>query len=239
MEDALITLAIGMPQAARTAQRIFAAYADRHGLAFEVITAPRYRIRPNLIRKRLVWYHIEKFQLFDAFDRYRRILFLDSDILIAPDCPNLLELVPAGELGCVFDDRGADAWKREAELRRLERRLGALPAGPRRYFNSGVMVLDGTHKALFEMDRKAFIRGRWPEQTLLNYRVLAGQYRVHELPSRYNFLADGSNGWEQAENRRKAGLVHYAGPSAKGQFAADAGERLRDWGVDPSAGVAP
>lgn len=231
MGNALITLSIGLTEAERASHDLFRAYADKYGMAFEVISRPRYRIRPNWFRKRWVWCQIEKFQLYEALGRYERVLFLDSDILLDASCPDLTGLVPSGSLGCAYDDEGADAWKREVELRKLQRRLGSLGEGPWRYFNSGVMILDASHRSLFEMDRKAFIRGRWPEQTLLNYRVIRQGIPVHRLEPRFNFFPTGNNNWEDADVRHAAPVVHYAGRAAKASMAADLPFKRKGWGL--------
>ena len=230
MENALITLSIGLSEAERVSHEIFRAYAEKHQLAFEVISEPKFRIQPNWFRKRRVWYHIEKFQLFEALERYNRVLFLDSDILLDVDCPNLFEQVPEGSLGCVYDDRGAEAWKRKAELERISRKLGKFEVEGYRYFNSGVMVLDSSLKSLFRMDRKAFIRGRWPEQTLLNYRVLKEGVPVHELDDQFNFLPNMDD-WERPEKRHAAKIVHYASQEAKSRMQEDLHEKLSGWGL--------
>jgi len=230
MDKALVTLAIGLPEAERRTHAIFAAYARRFGLAFLVLDTPKFHLRPNLLIKRRVRFHVEKFQLHDILARYQRVLFLDSDILLYPDCPALLGLVPPGRLGCVYDDLGPGAWKRREELEKTAARLGSLPGGNRRYFNSGVMVLEASHRDLFRMDRKDFLRGRWPEQTLLNYRVLRDGVPLQILDETFNFMPDGQNGWELENRRKQAMVVHYAGQDSKAVLLRDLDKRLQDWG---------
>jgi lipopolysaccharide biosynthesis glycosyltransferase len=228
MKNALITLAIDLSEIECRSHESFRAYAERYDLDFEILDTPRFRIRPNLIRKRRVWYHIEKFQLFDAFDHYDRILFVDSDTLILPHCPNLFDLVPEGFLGAVYDDRGVDAWKRTEELKRIEKKLGSTGISGARYFNSGVMVLDRSLKDLFRMCRTDFIAGRWPEQTLLNFRTLKEGIPVTELDPRFNFISSMPD-WDSQETRLKADIVHYAGPPAKQRMKEDLPLVLQSW----------
>lgn len=231
MDKALVTLAIGLPSAERRTHAIFAAYARRYGLEFIVLEKALFRIRPNLLIKRRVQYHVEKFQLHEHLGRFQRVLFLDSDIILHPDCPDLFSVVPEGRLGCARDDLGPEAWKRREELERMAARLGPLPGNDRRYFNTGVMVLDAAHRELFRMDRKAFVRGRWPEQTLLNYRALKAGIPLHPLKPDYNFMPEGDNGWEDPVRRMKAMVVHYAGQESKEILLGDLDKRLRDWGL--------
>lgn len=247
MKRALVTLSIDMDPALAPAMRIFAAYAQKYQCDFIRIDQPRFRIRPNLFRKRRVWYHIEKFQLLDYLQAYQRVLFLDADILLHPDCPDLFEAVPIGQLGCVPDDAGGEAWKRTEELRKQIRKCGDLPgrggdlpgrggdsaAAAWRYFNSGVMVLDPSHQPLFAMRAGDFIAGRWPEQTLLNYRAAKLQLPIHELPASFNFFPTATNNWETPAIRHGAFIIHYAGQAAKSIMQQDLPHFLNAWRLPP------
>jgi len=217
---ALITLSIELNEEDRRSHRFFQGYADKFGFDFRIISEPQFRYRPNFFRKRRVWLHYEKFQLLNWLDRYERVIYLDSDILIHPECPDLLAEVPPGHLGCVADTGGEDAWKRREELSRLEQKWGTLPASGRPYFNGGVLVLDQSHRSLFHLSREDVVSGRWPEQTLLNYRVRQNGTKVHFLDSKFNFLPFNS-GWKDPDKRRSAWMIHYAGVEAKLEMARD------------------
>jgi lipopolysaccharide biosynthesis glycosyltransferase len=60
------------------------AYADKIGADFISITEKK--ISATSI-------HWEKFQIFDLLNTYHRILFIDTDIIIRDDAPNLFEYV--------------------------------------------------------------------------------------------------------------------------------------------------
>ena len=47
--------------------------------------------------------HWEKFQLFHLLNKYERIIYFDTDIIIRDDCPDLFDLVPDNRLG-IFDE---------------------------------------------------------------------------------------------------------------------------------------
>ena len=38
-------------------------------------------------------HHFEKFQMYDLLNEYDRILYLDVDILINKNCPNIFEII--------------------------------------------------------------------------------------------------------------------------------------------------
>ena len=44
----------------------------------------------------------EKFQIYDILNIYARIIYLDTDIVIKNECPNLFDIVPEEKLGVFF-----------------------------------------------------------------------------------------------------------------------------------------
>ena len=43
---------------------------------------------------------------YDLHEQYDRILHLDSDMLLSPNCPNLFDVVPYDKIGTIFEDKG-------------------------------------------------------------------------------------------------------------------------------------
>jgi lipopolysaccharide biosynthesis glycosyltransferase len=170
--------------------------------------------RPNLIRKRRVGLHCEKFQIYTLLEKYDRIIYMDADTLIHESCPNLFNIVPENHWGCRYEDQSPHHWKGLQELSRLEDSFGSLGEGGHQYFNAGVLVCSKSHKEVFKPQRSMLLSGRWPEQTLLNYRVISGDFPVFELPAENNFLPFDS-GWDDVNIRRSASIVHYAGKESK------------------------
>ena len=82
---------------------------------------------------------------------YNRILFVDSDVMIMPNSPDIFDLVPVGTLG-VFDEapimqvRGLNRKDTcERFISSWRRQIGDIEYKyPGHYFNSGVMVFDTT-----------------------------------------------------------------------------------------------
>lgn len=219
---ALVTLNIGNREEATISKPFFYCYCQRHNLDFIVIHQRRFHLTPNRRRPRL-GIHLEKFQIGELFDYYDRIAYLDSDVLIHPDAPDLFARVAPDELGCVFEDVGPDAWKRDEEWQKAEALLG--PLGKKhRYFNAGVMVFGQVHRELFNF-KLGLPGGRWPDQTFLNYHSRQLGMSVKALPEAFNFLPI-FQGWADPSVRAQQYLVHYAGSNHKTQMKVDAGELL-------------
>ena len=203
----------------------FEHYCRRHHLEWIVIRERRLHRKPNFWKPRL-GIHLEKFQMVDLFDQYERIAYIDSDVLIHPEAPDVFAQVDADEIGCVFEDIGPEAWKRDEEWHRAESLLGPLH-GSHRYFNAGVLVFGRTHKSLFNLDL-GLPGGRWPDQTFLNYHSRRLGMRIKELEKKFNFLPIFP-GWDQISVRKEQYFVHYAGRKNKATMRIDALSCLRDF----------
>ena len=90
MKSAIITICIGekYEQLALLTHPTIQAYADKIGAEFIVI---KDRIYPAEVP---VGY--EKLRLGKYLETYDRIIFLDTDLIVRPDTPNLFDFVPEG-----------------------------------------------------------------------------------------------------------------------------------------------
>ena len=216
---AVVTLNIGDREEAKVSKPFFECYCRRHHLEWIVIAKRRLHLKPNFWKPRL-GIHLEKFQMADLFDQYERVAYVDSDVLMHPEAPDVFAEVGADEIGCVYEDVGPDAWKREEEWSKAEAMFGPLPE-KHRYFNAGVLIFGRGHKPLFDLDH-GLPGGRWPDQTFFNYHSRKLNMRIRELPQSFNFLPIFP-GWGEPSVRRKQYFVHYAGRENKAQMLTDAG----------------
>lgn len=196
-------------------------YAERHGC--DVVNLREPRLDLTVLRWRRRWrnLHLEKFQIHDLLEDYDRILYLDADVLIHPDAPNLFDRVPENAFGAVNEQLGLEAPKREQEWRWMQRRLGRLPNTPHRYFNAGVMLFSRQHQELFAHRGRRFAAGRWPDQNTLNYYAQREAVQMCWLSEEWNCMPVFGESFTQAERRRNAFMVHYAGEPAKAALHAD------------------
>jgi hypothetical protein len=180
-----------------------------------------YASPPWFAARRNQWLRFEKCQLGWLLDRYDRLIYLDSDILLAPACPNLLDLVAPGCFGCVFEDCGTRWWERWEEFARAQRKLGPLRCKPDGYFNSGVMVVDGAHRELFDLKICPPVGGRWAEQNTFNYHAHRLGFTLQPLERRCNLLAEFTDLWADESKRLQAWVIHYAGKKDRHLMAKD------------------
>jgi lipopolysaccharide biosynthesis glycosyltransferase len=164
--------------------------------------------------------HLEKFQIFDLLGSFNRLVYIDADVLIHPEAPNIFEHVPATHLGVVNEQLRHEAEKRIEEWNLMQRRLGPLGISPTCYFNAGVMVTSARHRPMFDYRNRSFAAGRWPDQNTLNYAAVAMQMPIQWMGWEWNCMPLFPT-FQEAEARRQAHFIHYAGESAKSALQED------------------
>lgn len=207
--NAVVVVAIGKSLEWDVSKESIEAYCDKYNLTLEVISEPKYNIKPfdkfsnqaNLF---------EKFQIYELFEKYDRILRLDYDLLIAPDCPNLFDVVPKECIGGTYEDIGkaqGDRWFRIRNIQEYFRRLDWSVG----YLNAGVIVASKEHREAFNVSLEEIYRAQsvagiiTPEQDYMNYKIRLLGFEVCNLGYKFNHIMHFT------ENRFNSYIIHYAG----------------------------
>lgn len=156
--------------------------------------------------------HWEKFQIYHLLNRYKRILFLDSDLIIRDDCPNLFKIVPENKLG-LFNEAPFTE-NRFSSLEQACRDYDIkLSSWNGKYYNTGVLVCSRIHKHLFQ--KPSLETFNFYEQGYLNaifakfILSTALPLKIFDLPYPLNRMCcmDRFTG----EERFASYIIHYAG----------------------------
>jgi len=150
--------------------------------------------------------HWEKFQIYELLDKYDRIIYLDSDIIVRKDCPNLFDIIPEDSLG-MFNEAPFTDRSKELMIDICRQYNIILSGWDNRYFNSGVMVISRCHKILFKKPEQEIFS--YYEQTYLNAMIAYYQIKIKELDYKFNRMTclDRYIG----EDRHNSYIIHYAG----------------------------
>jgi hypothetical protein len=198
MKLAIVTVAIGDNYAAlaKMTHPTLRAYAERIGADFIVID--RTKIAETSP-------HYEKFQIYDLLNVYHRIIYLDTDLIVREDCPNLFDIVEPRSLG-MFDE-GAIMDRTQAMAQACADYQTEIKNWDGRYFNTGVMVISRTHKEIFKKPAKEI--WNFYEQSYINVKAFEKGAKIHNLDYRFNRMScmDKVTG----EHRLASYIVHYAG----------------------------
>lgn len=205
--NAVAVIGIGRSEVLNLCLQTVKRYCNKYSLNLEVIDTVKYGYenKPN--------YHyinFEKNQVYDLFNKYNRILRLDSDTLITAKCPNVFEVFPEDTFVAVPEDVGIRKDDRAFQMKIAQQELG--PVTWERYFNSGVTISSKIHKEAFNISSYNLYEhglGEYKEQTLLNWRVSNLNYKMEWATYKYNHLSMFS------EDKDDSFIIHYAGGQAE------------------------
>lgn len=194
LRKAIVTVTIG-PEYSKLAELTHPAmrqYAKRIGAEFVVIDS---------VEKSSPTAHFAKYRLYDLLKKYDRILYIDTDALVVPDCPDLFKLVPEGRLGVFLEDDGTRLAGRADEIQKI---CGKIEGWSGTFFNSGVMVLSSDHRGMFDPGFQQNSLGSEYEQAQLNWNARKLGIPIFDIGKRFNHIV-----WELDGSRYKSFIIHY------------------------------
>jgi len=218
-KTAVITLAIGdhFEEMGKITHPLMRAYAEKCNSDFIVISEPKLQDQIGLVT-------YEKFQLYDYLDgQYDQVLFIDTDIVVSPDSPNLfLKFDPK-----TFAASNEETYSMAQKHKKItQKQLGKI-SWKYPYFNSGVMLISPYHRHIFDPTGETltkWINNRdnddhvMSDQPILNYMINASVDDFYDLGYKFN----RTRVLRDTHNRFDSYFIHYAGPSGHRY-----GERLK------------
>jgi lipopolysaccharide biosynthesis glycosyltransferase len=158
--------------------------------------------------------HWAKFKLYDLLNKYDRIIYMDTDLIVRDDCPNLFNTVPYSQMGA-FNE--ATFMPREYSLIETAQAYGVDWEKLKwngKYYNTGVLVFSKCHRNLFKKPDLEF--SNYYEQSYLNLKIAQEESTktkedkslMFDLSYRFNRMTclDFAG-----EDRHASFILHYAG----------------------------
>jgi len=146
-----------------------------------------------------------KFHIYELLNKYKRILYLDIDLIIREDTPSLFDIVPETKLGMFDEGRYAQRYE---YLEQASNYYGEpLKKWNGAFYNSGVMVISRRHKQIFKMPKGFdFVE---TDQPYINLRIVNDGVDMFGLNYKYNRMdiLDKFVGISRLDSY----IVHYAG----------------------------
>lgn len=155
-----------------------------------------------------------KFKIKNFLKHFDRILFLNIDILVKPNSPNIFEIVEEGSYAAFGEGFHCNAndhlerfqlLKEASENFEISRKDFEFETD---YFNSGVFIAEKIHEVLFEMPEDSlYMNDVKSEQNVINLRIKLNKFKTFSLPIEFN-----SMNWRWSKNYLDEGFfIHYAG----------------------------
>lgn len=136
-------------------------------------------------------YHVfKKLDLGKLLDDYDRVAFIDSDIIIKKNAPNIFEYVPEDCVG-MCNEHCSDYMKETVKYYNQELEKNGLSnkaifsSWDGMYFNGGVIVVSKCHKHIFEYIFTETL-DHWAEQGLINYQILRHKVKTVDIGIKFN-----------------------------------------------------
>jgi len=204
------------------------------------ITLPTFETYASKIRADLVVveddhhkfnYPTPHFLLFECFDyflskQYSQMLYLDLDIKIKKNAPNVFDQYPSGF--CIAEDLpSTDGWP-AGDYKTWMETIFKKPVGSFNYFNSGVILSDRKSAEKFltvlaacpkKMERLSYLGG-FGEQHMVNYLLNESDMEPTVLDRRFNDLPWNDPFFAHYIGRGKDMLLNYPSGSFAFQYSA-------------------
>ena len=158
---------------------------------------------------------LNKLKLADLLKNYDRILYLDADILIHPDAPNIFDTYTDTQYFYAFNEGELlpriNSVMKMCKIFDFQYRKWGRKKGNLIYFNTGVMLMSKIHRKIFQaFDLELFLKEEelfdFYEQSYLNYLIQSNNISYHCIDYRFNHMRCVN--WD---NKSKSYIIHYAG----------------------------
>lgn len=208
----------------------FENYCGKHSLDLIINREERVKHNVNIRMPGM----FERFQIYNLLDRYERVCYVDSDIYIKSNSPNIFDVVPAKKLGIYCESVDIN---RDAFIGHMKNHF-KLNDDIKLYYNSGVIVASKIHKSMFSVEQlnKFFkkpdiVVGEWPDQDYINYYILRKGMSVYDIGYKFNYLYNDLKESKLSE----AYFIHFAGIGNRRQYISDFLKRHNYLNNDSSA----
>ena len=191
---AIVTIAIGAEYSrlAKWTHPAMRSYAQRVGAEFIVIDSFATSSSTP---------HFAKYRLYELLTTYQRVLYIDSDALIASNCPDLFEMVPESQLGVFLEEDEPKPTRRITEIQNI---CGNIDGWTGTFFNTGVMVLSAAQRGMFDPAFQQNSVGSEYEQAQLNWNAQKLGLSIFNIGRRFNHIV-----WELDGSRYDSCIIHY------------------------------
>lgn len=149
----------------------------------------------------------QKWALVNLLTQYDRILYIDADLIIRSNTPNLFDIVPYESFGAVNEYPLQDLSKEYPPIDRYDdaKKLRS-DIDFKFYINSGVYLFSKPHSFLFS--DISDVKMMWGDQSHLSCMLNIHSKIFYELHTSFNYTKMSE--WS-GFNKDEAYIIHYAG----------------------------
>lgn len=164
-------------------------YCKRYNIDFYVIDKPQHQdTQPH-------WF---RYWIFDLKPEYDQYLYVDTDVFVKWNAPNIFDVHKQGKLYAVQDNGGL-SWVWEG-IKAYQTMFPDVTLEWDEYFNSGVMLFDKSHKQVFQTFKEFYTNNqqgigvyrekyrKGHDQTIFNYFLRHAGTDVELISEKWNLF---------------------------------------------------
>ena len=212
MKNAIVVISIGRDSYLQYSLPTIKKYCQKYGIDFEIIKESKWGFENRKNTKfNYNYLNFEKNQTGNYFDKYDRILRLDSDIIITPNCPDLFEMTDEKYIYGVREDVGGHGKNTVSkQITIVKESCGDIPEWKEGFINGGVVLSSKQHHEMYNIDDIVdniydINLGGMKEQTYLNWRINKLGFEVKYLDYKFNHVGIFP------QNYNNSYIIHFAG----------------------------
>jgi lipopolysaccharide biosynthesis glycosyltransferase len=159
----------------------------------------------------------EKYQMQEMLKDYDRLVWIDCDIVVNPDSPNIFDEVPYEKMSALFESPtySEHDTKRQhtKNIKKMQDKLGDV-GWKSGIFNAGVMVISKPHSIIFEGGFEKYLplqNWKWNDQAIFNYKRVELNIPFVGLDWKWNAMPY----YESPDKMSQAYFLHFAGKQTK------------------------
>ena len=175
------------------------AYAEKIGADFRVLSdAPKLLTADGMPHYRIL-------QAKEYFKDYERILSIDADAIVMPNCPDIFDVVPAEKIGTIFEDIGIRRPSRRRMMQACQLVWGDVGwySG---YVNTGCFVFSKMHQQVLDPVKHEYWLQFGSDDVHIGYNIAKHKFEVDQLDHKFNHMSLFG-----IDNRFGSHIIHYAG----------------------------
>ena len=167
-----------MIQTYETSAALQAAYAQRCRTDLILKTSKTISDTP--------WASSQRMEMEKLFDTYDRILYVDADVLIKPDAPNIFEAINDSYIHMLPENSYNKNYIEKEVIPYIQQVKPSYKAS--KYYNAGVMLLNREHRKAIEFVHDEYFESFRFEQDYINYRIDKFNMQVIDLSIKWNAI---------------------------------------------------
>lgn len=213
MKLAIFTIALGNDPSYLFTIDTFRLYAKKVGAELIVLTKPVFKLPGKKISLEYQAL-IQKLYIDQLLEKFERVLYIDADILINPEAPNIFAEYPDDHYFYMFNEGAYE--KRNPVIEQIRQCFHYdgpwINNDPSLYYNAGVILCSQKANLVKQASLKDLRiitdnKVGFYEQTYFNYLIAKYTLPIKELSPLYNRMSLLGKG----EKRFEAYFIHHAG----------------------------